>query len=140
MPGCYHALMNSKGTLLGQIKERPLYAFALVGVLSTTIDLLLFKGLLFLGVWTWLATALGFISGLINGYLLNSAFVFQVNRTVIQSLKYSIVSLGGLLITEGIVLGLSGHSHVLSPFEAKLVAVGIVFFWNYVLSRRWAFK
>ena len=132
--------MNSKSTLLGLIKERPLYAFALVGVLSTTIDLLLFKGFLFLGVWKWLATALGYSAGLLNGYLLNSAFVFQVNRTVIQSLKYGIVSLGGLLITEGIVLGLSGHSHLITPFKAKLVAVGIVFFWNYVLSRRWAFK
>lgn len=132
--------MNRTASLLGQIRQRPIFVFAAVGLVSTTIDLIVLKSLLLLGVPTWLATALGFSAGLINGYLMNSRFVFRVGRTVAQSVKYTAVSLGGLLITEGIVLGLSDYLELTTQFRAKLIAVVIVFFWNYGLSRVWAFK
>ena len=51
--------------------------------------------------------------------------------------KYLIVSLGGFIITELLVNYL--HNGI-GVNKAKLVAVVVVFFWNYGLSKVWAFK
>lgn len=114
--------------------------FALVGFVSTSIDLLVLKVLLVIGVNVYLSTAIGFFSGLVNGYLMNSHFVFRQVKSPGRYFKYVVVSLAGLLWTELIVDWLHVRSGRFSAMGAKLVAVVLVFFWNYLLSRKWAFK
>ena len=115
------------------------FRFAVVGAVSTALDLLVLKLLLFLGVQIYLATAVGFLTGLVNGFLMNSSWVFNKDVQGDYFFKYGVVSLFGLLWTELII----HYLHVEAGYEAlsaKLVAVVIVFFWNYLLSKAWAFK
>lgn len=121
-------------------RYRQFLGFAVIGLLSTIIDLIVIKLLLLAHVPDLVATAGGFTAGVINGYLLNSHYVFRVNRSLSSSSKYVLVAFGGLLLTELIVGGLERSLFHFSVFPAKLVAVAIVFFWNYTLSKIWAFN
>jgi len=118
----------------------PFFGFLGVGAISTVIDFVVSHGAVILHVPDTYAAVLGFLAGLVNGYLLNSALVFNSGRTASNSSKYVITSLGGLLIRIGIVQVLDVRTHLL-PFSLTwLIAVGVVFVWNYVLSKYWAFK
>ena len=132
--------MNATAYFQGVARKRPIVGFAGVGLLSTLLDITFLKLGLALNAPLWLATAIGFLIGLANGYLLNSAFVFEKQRTGASGFKYFLISLGGLGITELIVNLLTIWHPVLGALQAKLVAVIIVFFWNYILSRVWAFR
>jgi putative flippase GtrA len=109
-----------------------------VGALSTIIDLIVYNLLLRAGVHIYIAGAIGFFAGFTNGYFFNSRYVFYRASTE-RYVKYFLVSLGGLLITEmllhelHLVLGMGQN-------PAKLVAVVVVFVWNYLLSKFWAFN
>lgn len=111
-----------------------------MGVVSTTCDILVLKLLLSLHVDIYVATALGFLCGLTVGFLLNGRYVFKQERTGRRYLKYGLISVGGLLLTELIIHLLHVDFSLMGALAAKLVAVGIVFFWNYGWSKRWAFK
>ncbi len=112
--------------------------FAVVGALSTVIDFALLNILLRLGAPVLVAGAVGFFGGFTNGYLLNSKYVFQ-KASPDRYVKYFLVSLGGLGITE-LLLELLHVQAGLGTNLAKLIAVVIVFFWNYVLSKFWVFQ
>lgn len=111
--------------------------FGAVGLISTLIDIGLLNLFKHWGASLLVATAIGFLAGSVNGYLLNSRYVFQKERSYGAYGKFLLVTFIGLLITEGIV-------HLLEPGmsfnKAKLVAVVVVFFWNYAFSKLWAFK
>ena len=113
--------------------------FGIVGVCSTTLDVLSATLLHRAGMPAALATAIGFLLGFALGFILNSQFVFQTERTLNRTIKYLAISLGGLLISELIIYLLFTHGH-LTFLVSKLIAVVVVFFWNYVLSRIWAFR
>ena len=124
--------------LVQRLTTSRLIQFGLVGVLSTILDFCVYNLLLHAGVGVYLAGALGFLTGFANGYFFNSRYVFQKASSE-RAVKYLLISLGGLLITEAILHFL----HVvagLGPNVAKLGAVFVVFFWNYFLSKIWAFK
>lgn len=109
-------------------------------MISTIIDVGLLKILLILNVDQHLAVALGFLAGLTNGYLMNSKFVFQVERQQKSYWKYFLISAIALILTEWIIEILNVQLKAMTPMEAKIVAVVIVFFWNYFASKKWAFK
>jgi putative flippase GtrA len=118
--------------------QEPLF-FALVGFLSSLIDVVSLLLLSHFGVNKYLATAVAFTLGTLNGYFLNSRYSFKQELSKQRITKYFLVSLGGLLWTEYIILILANHEHT-TLLLAKLVAIILVFFWNYILSKTWAFK
>ncbi|CAN5120170.1 hypothetical protein BH11PAT4_BH11PAT4_0250 [soil metagenome] len=122
------------------ILKRSIVRFAGVGVVSTLSDLTLFKILTVLGVNVYLATAIGFLLGLSVGFIMNGRFVFKTEHTTARYVKYGLISLGGLILTEIIIHLLHVDLANLTAFRAKLVAVAVVFFWNYGWSKFWAFK
>ncbi len=90
----------------------------------------------------WLATAIGFAVGLVNGYYMNSRWTFKYKTKGKEAKTFSqftIISLVGLGLTELIVLGFT-NSGDLNKNIAKLIAVIIVFFWNYFGNKIWTFK
>ena len=131
--------MNALYSFFNDLMRHSLIRFGMVGAVSTFFDLVVLKLLLMAGVNVYLATAIGFLVGLTNGYFMNTKLVFKQNRDIGRYAKYFLISLGGLLITEQII----HYLHVREGLEvlpSKLVAVVIVFFWNYILSKLWAFK
>jgi putative flippase GtrA len=127
----------TKDSLSTSLLQKPFVRFAGVGLTSTVLDIALLNVFAHFGVAVPVATAVGFLAGATNGYFLNSAFVFQADRTAARYIKYLVVSIGGFIITEFIVNYLHGSFGL---NKAKLVAVVLVFFWNYGLSKVWAFK
>lgn len=120
------------------LANRSIIRFAAVGLTSTIIDILLLN-LFGLVLNVYIATGIGFVAGATNGYILNSMFVFKKEKSTNRFTKYFLISLSGLALTEVII----HYVHVdfgLRLNAAKLVAVGIVFFWNYGWSKFWAFK
>lgn len=124
-----------------KVRNHGMVRFAGVGVISTTGDIFVLRILYPLLVSNiYIATAVGFLTGLTIGFFLNGRYVFKTERTVVRYLKYGLISVGGLLLTELIIHLLYKDLAVTGPMLAKLVAVGIVFFWNYAWSHLWAFK
>jgi putative flippase GtrA len=114
-------------------------SFAGVGLVSTIIDVASLNYLRHAGVNFHIATGVSFILGATNGYLMNSAWVFDKGRSVRRYSKYFLASFIGLLLTE-IIMDSAHFRGNLGLNESKAIAVAIVFFWNYSLSRFWTFR
>jgi len=129
---CYHGYMIEKITQAAFIR------FAGVGAISTLLDFAVYNILLRLHVNVYIAGAIGFFAGFSNGYFMNSRYVFAKNSRTMY-VKYLTTSLIGLVLTE-IILRIMHGELGLSQNGAKLIAVVVVFFWNYGVSKYWAFK
>ncbi len=128
---------------------RRILRFAIVGVSGTLLDftlLVLCKELL--GLATLLANPLAFVAGVINNFLLNRTWTYPESRSrsVWSQLgQFIVVSLGGVLLNTGLVLlleqplGTLLHMPDSGYLPAKIIATGIVFFWNFYANRRWTF-
>ncbi len=127
--------------------------YGVVGAVSTAIDMVLLNILkTWLGWLLWIAVAVGFIGGTVNGYYMNSRWTFSYDTEGQEAKKFSqfaIVSVIGLLLTELIVnfyvaaidrsLALAGRE--ISAYNVgKLIAVFLVFFWNFGANKLWTFK
>lgn len=140
--------MIEKQPLLNQMIK-----YGAVGAVSTAIDMVILNIIkLFFGWPLWLALALGFLAGTVNGYYLNSRWTFHFDAEGEEGkkfLQFAIVSAIGLGLTELIVnsyvnfidLGLSFFDRDLSSYNVgKLIAVALVFFWNFSANKFWTFR
>lgn len=125
------------------------FRFMAVGLLGTLIDFGLLTILKLAGFPTLLANSLSFSSGIVNNYILNQRWTFADSRKASSwglFIQFSLVSLIGLLLNNGIVLALEGPLGKLldAPawgyLPAKLAATGVVVFWNYFANRYWTFR
>ncbi len=123
--------------------------FLTVGAIGTLLDFGLLTVLKLAGPPTLLANSLSFTAGLVNNFTWNRLWTFrdaaQANWQK-QLVQYALVSLVGLALNDLIVLSLET---VLGNFlgqpawgyiPAKVVATGVVVFWNYFANRTWTFK
>lgn len=128
--GRYHSKRSEMGKLV---------RFAIVGAIGTTLDYLVLNFThLALGVGLYWALTLGFAVGAIHNYILNSVWSFRQPLSLTKLGQFLCVALIGLLFNNGIVFFMTelwGIHYNL----AKLVALGIVFFWNYLVNRYWTF-
>jgi putative flippase GtrA len=122
------------------IRGNDFIRFALVGATSTILDMVVLNIGLYAHVLPTVAVTCGYLAGATNGYYLNSIFVFYKNRSAFRYGKYIFVTAFGLFITNGIVYYLVDSRHAMGTNAAKLIAVVIVFFWNYFWSKFWAFQ
>jgi putative flippase GtrA len=135
---------------LRQQKElRRFVRFAAVGALGTVVDfglLAIFKELL--GLPTLLANTLSFSAGAANNFTLNRLWTYpdaRAKNAILQLAQFVLVSVGGLLLNDGIVLWLEGPLGTLLGLPdygyalAKVVATGLVLFWNFTANRLWTF-
>lgn len=131
-------------------KETTRFArFLTVGAVGTLLDFSLLTLLKLAGLPTLAANSLSFTAGLLNNFTWNRLWTFsdrlQPNWRR-QLLQFTSVSLIGLALNNLIVLSLE---HMLGTFfgqpawgylPAKVVATGVVVFWNYFANRTWTFK
>jgi putative flippase GtrA len=102
-----------------------------------------FGGLGDMGVY--IATALGFIAGLIYNYILSLVFVFRSakerdkGKTVGAFLLFAVIGVVGLLLTEGgMYLGYQ-LLHI-NYMIVKLFVAAVVLVWNYAARKLLIFK
>ncbi|HLI31945.1 MAG TPA: GtrA family protein [Solirubrobacteraceae bacterium] len=123
-------------TLAGQFLR-----FALVGVSNTLLTLavytLLVRGL---AVWYLLASAIGFVVGAVNGYLLNRRFTFPEHRAdALTPLRWMIVQGCGLGLDEALLLAFVDGLR-LDKLLAQVLAIGIVVLLTFAANRTWTFR
>lgn len=120
--------------------------FGMVGAVSTTIDMLLLNishrlmgnapNLL------WLAVAIGYAGGTVNGYFMNSRWSFRFDTKGQEKKKFvqfATVSCVGFFLTELIVHVLF-HKFGFEKNIAKLIAIPIVVCWTFSANKFWTFK
>ena len=139
-------------TLSTQIPNKEVTRFArflTVGALGTFLDFGLLTVLKLAGLPTLAANSLSFMAGLLNNFTWNRLWTFADS---VQSdwrkqlFQFALVSLVGLVLNNIIVLSLEGALGALlgqpqwGYLPAKVIATGMVVFWNYFANRMWTFK
>ncbi|MFK8162597.1 MAG: GtrA family protein [Lewinella sp.] len=118
------------------VKEK--IPFALTGLVATGINF----GVYLLLVDRYLppgpATVIAYSSSVILNFFLQRHFVFELNRSIESAFVLSmLVSAGGLVLDWLIVTGLHTFPYLGDQeWVIKLVATGIVFFYNFYAKRR----
>lgn len=123
--------------------------FLTVGALGTALDFSILTLLKLAGLPTLVANSISFTAGLLNNFTLNRLWTFgdaiQSNWRR-QLAQYAIVSLIGLTLNDFIVVSLETTmgAWLGQPewgyLPAKVIATGVVVFWNYFANRMWTFK
>lgn len=140
----------TNSTLTHSKKEATRFVrFAIVGSLGTLLDFSVLTLLKLAGLPTLLANSISFTAGLTNNFTLNRAWTFEDIEHANwkkQFAQYAIVSLIGLTFNNVIVLLLERvflvllHQSEWSYFPAKVIATGVVVFWNYFANKTWTFR
>jgi len=77
------------------------------------------------------------LTGMVINFILQKKYVFELNRRVRTAFILSLlVSLGGIFISTSIIYGLKTIAFFQTyPILAKILATGVVFFYNFYLKR-----
>lgn len=128
----------AKASAVKNLSQRKVVRFAGVGAVSTLVDIAVFNLLLIGDFSAYVAAGVGFFAGFTNGYFMNSRYVFKTWSRG-KYIRYLTVSFVGFLLTE-LIIDLAHYRGGLSENVAKLGAVAVVFIWNYLMSKYWAFR
>lgn len=123
--------------------------FLAVGAAGTLLDFSILTVLKLAGLPTLIANSLSFTAGLLNNFTWNRLWTFSDSVHTDwrrQLAQYAFISLIGLALNNLILLSLEGvfgawlGSAQWAYLPAKVVATGVVVFWNYFANRSWTFK
>ncbi|MDD3344464.1 MAG: GtrA family protein [Sulfurospirillaceae bacterium] len=106
--------------------------FFTTSLLATGVDFCLYT-ILLLFATPVISHFISATCGMIVNFILQKKFVFTLNRALKVSFILSLCfSVGGIFLGAGIIYGLTQWSFFLTyPLIAKIVAIGVVFFYNY---------
>ncbi|MBK6647372.1 MAG: GtrA family protein [Anaerolineales bacterium] len=137
-------------SIIPQNKEATRFArFLTVGAVGTVLDFSILTLLKLAGLPTLFANSISFTAGLLNNFTWNRLWTFGDSAKVDwrrQLAQFTLVSLVGLALNNLIVLSLEGlfgamlGSSQWAYLPAKVIATGMVVFWNYFANRMWTFK
>lgn len=119
--------------------------FVMVGLMNTAIDFFIYfsltRGTDFFNQHILSANIIAFSIAATNSFFWNKKWTFrdQGKNYHIQYSKFLIVSIGGLILSQGIFVA-GVHYLKTSDIVVKLAAVVIVTFWNFALNKLWTFK
>ncbi len=118
---------------------KTVHKFFLLGVISTLVDYILYSIAILLDINYILAIVLGYSAGLIINYILGRKFIFTSGHKL-KSSKHEftavfVIAILGALFTIIIVKVLSYSSFQMDPLLSRLIAIVIVFFWNYLARK-----
>jgi putative flippase GtrA len=115
--------------------------FGIVGVSNTLITFLVYTLLLKgFGVWYIAASAIGFIVGAVNGFLLNRRWTFAGHvGDAYPPLRWAIVQSGGLAINLGL-LYVFVHDAGIDKLLSQAFATVVVTITTFFVNRAWTFR
>lgn len=124
--------------------------FCLVGALNTAIDFTVFAILTAWGVSLFPAHAFAYACGIVNSFILNRRWTFQIGRPdvegqgweremVKQLSKFIFINLASLGLTYGLLVWF--HLHWGWPLLlSRILAAAVSFLLNFAGSRLWVFR
>jgi putative flippase GtrA len=115
--------------------------FGIVGISNTLLFFAVYTLLLeVFGVWYIAASAIGFVVGAVNGFLLNRAWTFSGHvGDALTPVRWAIVQGCGLALNEGLLYlcvdGLGLHKLI-----GQAIAIAIVVVVTFLANRAWTFR
>ncbi len=111
--------------------------FAMSGLVATSIDYVLYLVLVDRIFSPVVSNIVSYSVAVVVNFLLQKRFVFEQKRSTSQAfIGAMLVSLGGLLISTGLIYWLSGYPFFAErQYLAKLLVTGTVFFYNFYFKR-----
>lgn len=114
--------------------------FGIVGVSNTLITFLVYNILLKLGVNYLVANVIGYICGMINGFIWSKKWVFKVeDESKMYFVKFALVNLLSLAVSTGLLMILVKQLS-LNSTVAQLITTCITVVINYLLNKVWTFN
>ena len=115
--------------------------FGIVGISNTLLTFAVYTLLLkVFGVWYLLASAIGFIAGATNGFLLNRKWTFRDHvGDALTPVRWGIVQSCGLAINEVLLFLLVHDAHV-EKLLAQALATVVVTLTTFFANRAWTFR
>ncbi len=115
--------------------------FGIVGVSNTLLTFAVYTVLLkVFGVWYLAASAIGFIVGATNGFLLNRRWTFRGHvGDALTPVRWAVVQGCGLGINEGLLF-LFVHDAGLDKLLAQVFATAVVTVTTFLANRAWTFR
>jgi putative flippase GtrA len=116
---------------------------------GTVLDFGLLMILKSVGMNTLIAISLSFIVGTINNFSFNRTWTFKGGHKPAlqrQLIQFTAVSVIGLLLNSILILALEAslgnwlNQPELGYLPAKVIATGLVLFWNYFANKLWTFR
>ena len=127
-------------SLIAKIKKLFLLKakFATTSLIATSVDVGIFLGLVnYTGLTRVTANIISYSCGMVTNFLLQKRFVFDLQRSTWSAFLLSaLVSIGGLSLNTFFVWTFSQIPLLGTyPIVPKLIATGLVFFYNFYLKR-----
>ena len=115
--------------------------FGIVGLSNTLLTLVVYTVLLkVFGVWYLAASAIGFVVGATNGFLLNRRWTFREHvGDALTPVRWAIVQSCGLAIDEGLLYLFVHDAHV-DKLLAQVFATAVVTVTTFFVNRAWTFR
>jgi putative flippase GtrA len=115
--------------------------FGTVGVSNTLLTFLVYTLLLkVFGVWYLAASAIGFLVGAINGFLLNRRWTFKEHvGDALTPVRWGIVQGCGLGLNEALLYLFVDGAH-LDKLLSQAFATGVVTVLTFLANRAWTFR
>ncbi len=115
--------------------------FGIVGVSNTLLTFAVYTILLkVFGVWYLAASAIGFIVGATNGFLLNRRWTFREHvGDALTPVRWAVVQGGGLAMDEVLLFAFVGGAG-LDKLAAQALATIAVTVTTFFVNRSWTFR
>jgi putative flippase GtrA len=115
--------------------------FGIVGVSNTLLAFAIYTVLLkVFGVWYLAASAIGFVVGAVNGFLLNRRWTFAGHvGDSLTPVRWGIVQGCGLALNEGLLFVFVDDAHI-EKLLGQACATVIVTVITFLVNRAWTFR
>jgi putative flippase GtrA len=115
--------------------------FGIVGISNTLLTFVVYTLLLkVFGVWYLAASAIGFVIGAVNGFLLNRRWTFAGHvGDSLTPVRWAVVQSGGLGINLGL-LYVFVHDAAFDKLIAQALATIVVTVTTFFVNRAWTFR
>lgn len=138
------SIFNIKIKKLVNTANRQIIRFGLVGVLNTLVSYFSYLIVIWITSDMYiLANTVGFITGTLNAYILNSRFVFKNEGSPSENTLHIVktfFSYGAtFLLNTGLLFVFVEYLHI-SKVIAPLVNSAIIFLLNFILNKFWVYK
>ena len=125
------------------LAQRKLIGYLFVGAVAASVDMLVFFALVKkFGLHYLLANPFSFVFATLTNYALSVRLVFSSGvrfaRHIEVAAVFSVSAIGLLLNQIVLYIGVTTFQLDLAP--AKIVAIGAVFVWNYLMRSRFIFS
>lgn len=131
---------DRSGRRLDNVNKKSFIRFLLVGGAATILQYVIMAALIYsIGLNAVVASTTGYIVSSAFNYLASAYFTFQNEGSHWQGVPRFLIMLGTACVINVVVLYVL-TSIGLPVVLSQIIATGVVFIWNYMISAIWAFR